>query len=207
MEFVIQSILIVIAIIVRVHLVSMVKDVKMIIDFVKQKPAQIAVSISIHIHNIFLLFIGTCIETSNTTFRCECSPGWEGTECATTINENFCHNVTCLNQGACRNSPYNYTCACLGDYYGLHCEFQSTKLRDKKKLIIVIVSVICSLIALLALIALIIKLKKHYHNIDLMEEQRRRMKERKMYRQANRVCVALPAANPRSKVVNVHAKV
>ena len=71
--------------------------------------------------------LGTCIETSNTTFIRHCAPGWMGSECQTMID--YCRDVSCLNDGVCRPTLQNYTCDCLaGSYSGRHCEMKTNQL-------------------------------------------------------------------------------
>jgi len=70
---------------------------------------------------LFLFFTGSCIETSNTTFDCLCTPGWEGIHCEIMVD--YCQNITCQNEGICCPSVLNYTCKCLHEIYsGRHCE-------------------------------------------------------------------------------------
>ena len=76
-------------------------------------------------NNIFPI-AGICNETSNTTFTCSCSPGWQNSHCETKIN--YCKATTCLNGGVCQPLLLNYTCQCVsGSYSGLHCEIISSK--------------------------------------------------------------------------------
>ena len=71
------------------------------------------------------LSIGTCNETSNTTFACSCLNGWTGIHCETKIN--YCEGVKCENNAVCRPLFLNYTCECLGtSYSGRHCEIVAT---------------------------------------------------------------------------------
>ena len=73
------------------------------------------------------LFLGICTETSNTTFVCTCTSGWQDDHCQTQIN--YCKNITCFKKGVCRPSLLNYTCLCLGDSYsGRHCEITANKI-------------------------------------------------------------------------------
>ena len=61
------------------------------------------------------------METSNTTFICQCAPGWQDVHCQTKIN--YCNEGTCLNNGVCQSILLNYTCHCLTESYsGRHCE-------------------------------------------------------------------------------------
>ena len=81
--------------------------------------------------SFFLLPLATCKETSSSTFRCLCSPGWQGVRCETMID--LCANITCLNKGVCRPSLLNYTCECLGESYsGRHCEIKSASIATRQ---------------------------------------------------------------------------
>ena len=65
--------------------------------------------------------VGTCIQRSNTTFQCRCTPGWEDENCQTKIN--YCSDDSCLNGGVCQSSLLNHSCLCLaGSYSGPMCE-------------------------------------------------------------------------------------
>ena len=76
--------------------------------------------------------LAACQETSQSTYNCLCSSGWQGRHCETRINS--CANVTCLNNGVCRPVLLNYTCACLGESYsGLHCEIKATSIAVRQK--------------------------------------------------------------------------
>ena len=73
----------------------------------------------------YVLFVGTCNETSNTTFACSCLNGWTGIHCESKIN--YCEGVKCENNGVCRPLFLNYTCEYLGtSYSGRHCEIVAT---------------------------------------------------------------------------------
>lgn len=75
--------------------------------------------------------IGNCIETSNTSFICNCSSGWTGEHCE--LKENFCANVSCLNNGVCHPMFKNYSCECLkSSYSGRHCEIVESRLQTLK---------------------------------------------------------------------------
>ena len=72
-------------------------------------------------------FIGTCYKTSNRTFFCECTSGWQGKHCETKVN--YCENTMCLNNGVCQPLLLNYSCQCLGNSYsGGNCETTSNQM-------------------------------------------------------------------------------
>jgi hypothetical protein len=99
----------------------------------------------VRIRRCFL--VGTCNETSNTTFNCGCADGWEGIYCETEMN--YCQNITCENNGVCRPLFMNYSCECLGESYsGRHCEIIANKMVVRE-----IVSKSFGYIAILSLIS------------------------------------------------------
>ena len=51
----------------------------------------------------------TCIDGVN-SYTCNCSPGYEGTDCETDIDD--CASTPCLNGGACVDGVNLYTCNC-----------------------------------------------------------------------------------------------
>jgi len=95
MVLVITMILMILLMIVYVYMVSMVVNANMIIDHVNLILVGIKVYTSIFYKKNLLdfLFIGKCSATSNTTFMCSCSPGWEGIHCE--LQTNYCENITC----------------------------------------------------------------------------------------------------------------
>ena len=63
---------------------------------------------------------GDCISSGNTTFTCQCRPGWHGNDCS---QYNPCSTDPCLNQGTCVNPESSvYHCNCVAGYYGVRCE-------------------------------------------------------------------------------------
>jgi hypothetical protein len=73
--------------------------------------------------NMFLFFIGTCLDISDTAFVCSCEPGWEGIHCQRMVD--YCKNVACKNGGFCCPLFLNYTCECVDESYsGRHCEIK-----------------------------------------------------------------------------------
>lgn len=72
----------------------------------------------------FRFYLGNCTITSNTNYRCDCYPGYEGDHCERSVD--ICANVTCQNRGVCFSQFPSYTCNCLPGYYGRHCEDAET---------------------------------------------------------------------------------
>jgi hypothetical protein len=69
-------------------------------------------------------FNGKCVELDNYQWRCECPPGYMGSQCE--ITPNFCASNPCGPDGVCRSLPPNdqlsYYCMCDGGTrYGLNC--------------------------------------------------------------------------------------
>lgn len=65
------------------------------------------------------LYGGTCVDHVN-GYRCNCQPGYEGTNCQTDVNE--CSSNPCLNGGTCVDLVNRYVCACRPGYAGVHCQ-------------------------------------------------------------------------------------
>uniref|UniRef100_A0A4W3IZN4 Crumbs cell polarity complex component 2 n=1 Tax=Callorhinchus milii TaxID=7868 RepID=A0A4W3IZN4_CALMI len=61
---------------------------------------------------------GTCQDLFE-SFRCACSPGWEGQRCQININE--CASGPCLH-GNCTDVVDGYQCTCYQGYMGTNCE-------------------------------------------------------------------------------------
>jgi hypothetical protein len=103
-----------------------VLDANWINDLVNQTSVGIMVYIFLQsLNRDKMFFIGTCNETSNTTFNCSCPEGWIGDHCQ--AKPDYCENVHCLNNGVCRSLFLNYSCECLGtSYSGRHCEIVAT---------------------------------------------------------------------------------
>ena len=131
MALVSMTVPILLVILVHVHMVSTVHNVNMIIDLVNLAPVGITVDYTERKIKMMHLIVGTCNETSNTTFLCQCAAGWTDSHCETKIN--YCENVTCLNNGVCKPLLLNYTCLCLGtSYSGRHCEITANGMIIRK---------------------------------------------------------------------------
>lgn len=103
--------------------------------------------------------------TSNTTYTCECGPGWEGEHCDQRTN--YCRNVTCENAGVCRPLFRDYHCECLsGSYSGRHCEIVSEKTRIydtvSRSLAYIAIIAICTVVSFI----LIMDMLKYGFHID-----------------------------------------
>jgi hypothetical protein len=123
-------------------------------------------------------FIGTCNETSDTKFNCTCAPGWEDTNCQTKIN--YCHNITCENQGVCHPLLLNYSCECLGDsYFGRHCEFTTKRIIIYKIVSKSFAYVAIIAMASVAMFVIIMDILKYCFGIDPVHEEREKIRREK----------------------------
>jgi hypothetical protein len=128
---------------------------------------------------IVYLFVGTCYETSNITFICQCAPGWKDNRCQTKIN--YCENITCSNNGVCQPLLLNYSCKCVSDNYsGRHCEITATKIIIYK-----IVSKSFAYVAIIAMISVamfvvIMDILKYCFGIDPVHEERVQIRRKKL---------------------------
>lgn len=131
---------------------------------------------------IFSFHSGTCHEM-NTTFKCQCAPGWTGVHCEKLIN--YCENITCENKGVCRPLLMDYRCECLGESFsGQHCQIVSTKFTVHKY-----VSRSVAYIAILCLIGVgafvvIMDVLKYCFGIDLTKEDLERIRREKAIKRA-----------------------
>ncbi|KAL2301728.1 hypothetical protein Nmel_011120 [Mimus melanotis] len=60
---------------------------------------------------------GTCHQTSDFTFECNCLPGFEGTVCGHNVDD--CPNHKCLNGGVCVDGVNTYNCRCPPQWTGM----------------------------------------------------------------------------------------
>lgn len=162
----------------HVHLVSTALGVNSIIDLVPQ----ILVGTTVNIFFVLLLFssgitLGICNGTSDGKFNCTCAPGWEGRHCERMTN--YCYNITCENKGVCRPSLGKFSCECLDGYSGQYCGTTATRL-----VIIKAVSKSFAFVAILAMASvvtfvIVMDILKYCFGIDLVEEERERMRREK----------------------------
>ena len=154
-----------------------------------------------------ILFVGTCDNTSNTTFVCLCPVGWEGKHCEKMVD--FCKNATCLNKSVCRRSFRNYTCECLVEHYysGPHCQMTAEKIK-----IFRMVSKSFAYISIIAMIivtmfVIIMDVLKYCFGIDLTHEELERYRREKQAKKRKRpviqrfVYVNAPPTQPLSTIV------
>ncbi|XP_070566519.1 uncharacterized protein [Ptychodera flava] len=63
---------------------------------------------------------GTCLNTRNDGYTCNCAAGYEGEHCETDIDE--CSSSPCQNGGTCVDGIASYSCQCGPDFIGTNCE-------------------------------------------------------------------------------------
>ena len=59
---------------------------------------------------------GTCVLDSDVHFRCDCSDGYEGSNCGTPVDN--CRPNPCMNDAICTSGSGNYTCECVDGWTG-----------------------------------------------------------------------------------------
>ncbi|XP_070549842.1 uncharacterized protein [Ptychodera flava] len=60
---------------------------------------------------------GTCVDDID-MYMCQCSPGWEGINCQTDVNECVTNTHDCDDKAYCTNTIGSYTCTCEDGYRG-----------------------------------------------------------------------------------------
>jgi len=77
------------------------------------------------------VFLGTCLNISNSDYLCVCEEGWTSGHCEAMVN--YCQNVTCENNGVCRPLFRDFKCECLSSSYsGLYCQITAGSLVARK---------------------------------------------------------------------------
>jgi hypothetical protein len=175
-----------------------VLDANWINDLVNQTSVGIMVYIFLQsLNRDKMFFIGTCNETSNTTFNCSCELGWGGKHCE--IKVNHCENVTCENYGVCRPLFRDYSCECLGDSYsGQHCEITATRIK-----IYQMVSKSFAYVAIIAMISvvmfvIIMDILKYCFGIDPTRDDLERIRREKRAKKRKPVIQRFIYVNPPS---------
>uniref|UniRef100_A0A2M4CIK6 Delta-like protein n=1 Tax=Anopheles darlingi TaxID=43151 RepID=A0A2M4CIK6_ANODA len=83
---------------------------------------------------------GTCFNTGQGSYTCQCRPGFTGTDCEsimTSCNEQPClHGATCQpvqhgNESLNIDSVLKYRCLCVSGWMGSHCELESVTCAEK----------------------------------------------------------------------------
>ncbi|XP_055716834.1 neurogenic locus protein delta [Phlebotomus papatasi] len=73
---------------------------------------------------------GTCFNTGQGSYTCQCAPGYTGTDCDIVISS--CENSPCLNGATCRDeTPRGYRCECRKGWTGKHCDRETVTCADK----------------------------------------------------------------------------
>lgn len=133
-----------------------------------------------------LSILGTCNETSSTTFHCHCPVEWTGERCETKINH--CGNVTCQNSGVCRPLVGNYRCECVdSEYSGRHCEIRPMKLVTRQTISKSFGYVAIVALSLVLLFIVSMDVLKYVFGIDPVDGERKRRQQRRRTRARNSV--------------------
>ena len=120
---------------------------------------------------------GTCTEinTTETTFTCQCMYGYEGTYCE--LETDMCTNITCENNGLCISSYLSWKCQCLDsiDYSGSYCQDKSSSLSTKETIsrsfAIVVIVALCCVVGFV----IIMDILKYGFKIDPVDRERHRL--------------------------------
>lgn len=73
---------------------------------------------------------GTCFNTGQGSYTCQCPPGYTGTDCETRISD--CAATPCLNGGVCHDEKHSgYRCECPKGWIGAHCEKETVTCAEK----------------------------------------------------------------------------
>jgi hypothetical protein len=111
--------------------------------------------------------------------------------------DNYCENVTCLNNGVCRPLFRDYKCECLGESSsGRHCENVATKIKIYR-----IVSKSFGYVAIIAIISVamfivIMDILKYCFGIDPVHEERQRIRRKKQIKKRKPVIQRFIYVNP-----------
>ncbi len=76
---------------------------------------------------------GRCINTDG-SFRCECAPGYTGSNCQRPINP--CDSSPCLNHATCNNKDGSYQCHCPFGFTGPLCEVGNSRFFMERNMLI-----------------------------------------------------------------------
>ena len=125
-----------------------------------------------------MIIVGICSSTTNATWSCQCSIGWQGNHCEIQIN--YCENVQCLNGGVCRHLYLGYKCECLDQSYsGEHCEIVPSRILHYQRLSTSFASI--AIIAMITVFIFIITMDvlKYGFGIDPIKKEIQRTYQRK----------------------------
>jgi len=136
------------------------------------------------------VFLGTCLNISNSDYLCVCEEGWTGIQCEAMVN--YCQNVTCKNNGVCRPLFRDFKCECLSSSYsGLYCEITTGSLVARK-----LVAKSIGYIAIIFIISVFVfvgtlDVLKYVFHIDPVRVYRRRKERKKPRKKRKRAIIAL----------------
>ena len=110
-------------------------------------------------------------------FTCQCPDGWTGLRCETMVN--YCHNITCQNQGVCRPIFRDFQCVCsASSYSGRYCEVVASSLIARKAAskAVAFIAIICVCIVLGFVVVL--DVLKYIFHIDPARRVREQLRRR-----------------------------
>ena len=100
---------------------------------------------------------------------------------------NYCHNVTCQNNGVCRPLFLNYTCECLGESFsGRYCENVATKLVVLQTVTRSFGYIAILFLVLIAAFFVIMDILKYCFGIDPVKDDLERMRRAKALKKPKR---------------------
>ncbi|UJR11156.1 hypothetical protein I4U23_015337 [Adineta vaga] len=93
---------------------------------------------------------------------------------------NYCHNITCLNNGVCRPLLRDFKCECLSNSYsGRHCEIISKKIIVLKTISKSFAYIVVIALACVAIFVIVMDILKYGFGIDPVREERERLRRTK----------------------------
>lgn len=163
---------------VTVHRVWMEHSVNWTIDRVNPTPAGTMVSVNVHLNLSLSSTLGTCNDTGNQTFHCQCPKHWEGEHCERLVD--YCQNVTCENNGVCRSLLGDYLCECLGDSFsGRNCETTSSHTAVYQAVSKSLGYIAILSLSIVAVFIVSLDVLKYGFGIDPVDAERKRLRRRK----------------------------
>ena len=130
-----------------------------------------------------------CRDQIKSFFKCRCPDHWQDFLCQTKVN--YCHNITCKNQGCCRPNVGNWTCECPGNnYYGRYCEYPVRKILIHRIIAKTFAYIAIIAMVMVALFVLTMDILKYVCGIDPVAEDREKLRQGKLKEKPQRVTSA-----------------